>query len=749
MLLSASALWVLVGALIVDALIGDPAWLWRRVPHPVTWLGALVDGLDGALNRATWSEGLRRGAGVLALLLLVAIGAWIGWEIETGLRRIPYGEIPLAIVASVFLAQRSLYQHVGAVHAAFGTGGLTEARRAVSQIVGRDPESLDESGVSRATIESCAENFSDGVVAPAFWFALFGLPGLIVYKAVNTADSMIGHRTARHEAFGWASARFDDLVNLVPARLSGLLIALASGKSLRRCTRCAATRVCIARRMRAGRRARGAALGVALAGPRRYGDGSSATRSSTRAAAPRGRTTSALVARIHRRVRAARGALRRARARTLTAARDRDDAIDVEMRLEMIGERVERLLDPLLVGELRRDRELRQPGVAEFIRCEQPVHIGAAHAPVARRRAVGTIADREHGPRAVRPFGAAEMDLVAADRRAGRAVTPLHGDRRFVGRHLGHDIEQTEPLDAAGRPFDAARIGDGAAEHLVAAAQPEHVAAAPRMRLDVDVPALCRMNARSPMVDFEPGRITTSASPGSAVRGARIEGYARLHAERIEIVEIRDARQPIPGDAHVVILPGSKSTIGDLAFLRQQGWDIDIKAHARRGGHVLGLCGGYQMLGRTVADPRGIEGPAGSVEGLGLLDVVTEMTADKSTIPVQGRHCATGAAVRAQIHLGHTEGPDCARPMLTIGDRPDGAASRDGRVRGTYVHGLFTSDEFRRAWLAQFAVASRLAYEERIEQALDALADHLEAHLDVDRIVAIARGRQNKSASAA
>ena len=119
MLLSASALWVLVGALVVDALIGDPAWLWRRVPHPVTWLGALVDGLDGALNRATWSEGLRRGAGVLALLLLVAIGAWIGWEIETGLRRIPYGEIPLAIVASVFLAQRSLYQHVGAVHAAF------------------------------------------------------------------------------------------------------------------------------------------------------------------------------------------------------------------------------------------------------------------------------------------------------------------------------------------------------------------------------------------------------------------------------------------------------------------------------------------------------------------------------------------------------------------------------------------------------------------------------------------------------
>ena len=208
--------------------------------------------------------------------------------------------------------------------------------------------------------------------------------------------------------------------------------------------------------------------------------------------------------------------------------------------------------------------------------------------------------------------------------------------------------------------------------------------------------------------------------------------------------------QPIPGDADVVILPGSKSTIGDLAFVRAQGWDIDIRAHARRGGHVLGLCGGYQMLGRTIADPLGIEGPAGTIEGLGLLDVATEMTGDKSTIPAHGRHCATGATVIGyEIHLGRTEGPDCARPMLTIGDRPDGAASRDGCVRGTYVHGLFTSDEFRRAWLAEFSVASQVAYEDRIERALDALADHLDAHLDVDRIVAIARSRQSESASAA
>jgi adenosylcobyric acid synthase len=200
--------------------------------------------------------------------------------------------------------------------------------------------------------------------------------------------------------------------------------------------------------------------------------------------------------------------------------------------------------------------------------------------------------------------------------------------------------------------------------------------------------------------------------------------------------------EPIPGDADVVILPGSKSTIGDLAFLRAQGWDIDMTAHVRRGGHVLGLCGGYQMLGRTISDPLGIEGPAGSVAGLGLLNVVTEMTAEKSTTHVAGRHVATGTAIRGyEIHLGHTKGDDCARPVLTIGTRPDGAASRDGRVQGTYVHGFFTSDGFRRAWLAGFGVASQVAYEDRVERALDALADHLEAHLDVARIIEIARSR--------
>jgi adenosylcobyric acid synthase len=255
-------------------------------------------------------------------------------------------------------------------------------------------------------------------------------------------------------------------------------------------------------------------------------------------------------------------------------------------------------------------------------------------------------------------------------------------------------------------------------------------------------------------VDLERASETTSSSLKVVVpmlsRIANFDDLDPLGMEPGVRLEFVRPGQPIPADADVVILPGSKSTIGDLAFLCTQGWDIDIKAHARRGGHVLGLCGGYQMLGHSIADPLGIEGPAGSVEGLGLLDVATQMTADKSTIPVQGRHCATGARLSGyEIHLGRTEGPDCARPMLTIGDRPDGAASRDGRVCGTYVHGLFGSDEFRRAWLAQFSVASEVAYEDRIERALDALADHLDAHLDVDRIVAIARSRQSESASAA
>ena len=217
----------------------------------------------------------------------------------------------------------------------------------------------------------------------------------------------------------------------------------------------------------------------------------------------------------------------------------------------------------------------------------------------------------------------------------------------------------------------------------------------------------------------------------------------------VKLVFVRPG-EPIPGHADVVILPGSKSTLGDLAYLRAQGWDIDIAAHVRRGGHVLGLCGGYQMLGRVIADPDGVDGAPGTVDGLGLLDMTTLMSSDKSTTLVSGTHVATGTAIEGyEIHLGRSEGADCARPLLTIDGRPDGAMSANGRVQGTYVHGLFTGDAFRRAWLAHLGIASALAYDTQIESALDALADHLETNLDIDAILKIARSRQSTSASAA
>lgn len=276
MLLSADALWVLPGALAFDALFGDPDRLWRRVRHPVAWMGALIAALDRGLNDERRPFARRRSAGVAALAVLVAVAVAAGWLVEALLRPVPGGSVLLALLVSVFIAQRSLYEHVARVREAFACDGLSEARRAVSMIVGRDPESLDAAGVCRAAIESAAENFADGVVAPAFWFALFGLPGLLAYKAINTADSMIGHRTPRFEAFGWAAARMDDLANLVPARLAAALIALAApraggriGEALRVMRRDAS----LHRSPNAGwpESAMAAALGLALAGPRRYG----------------------------------------------------------------------------------------------------------------------------------------------------------------------------------------------------------------------------------------------------------------------------------------------------------------------------------------------------------------------------------------------------------------------------------------------------------------------------------------------
>lgn len=219
-----------VAALAVDAVVGDPPALWRRLPHPVVLFGRLIATLDRRLNDPRRSDGARRFAGVGALVVLVAVAVGAGLALEVVLRLLPFplGFAVTAVLAAVLIAQKSLDQHVARVRDALSTGDLTASREAVSHIVGRDPQALDGSGVARAAIETAAENFADGVVAPAFWFAVGGLPGLLAYKAVNTADSMIGHLDDRHRAFGWASARFDDLVNLIPARLSGGLTALAA-----------------------------------------------------------------------------------------------------------------------------------------------------------------------------------------------------------------------------------------------------------------------------------------------------------------------------------------------------------------------------------------------------------------------------------------------------------------------------------------------------------------------------------------
>ena len=267
----------LVLALLLDALIGDPDWVWRRVPHPVVVLGWVVDRLDRLLNRENWSKAQRRVTGVIAIALVVVAAGALGWLIEWLLHFTAFGWLLEGLLASVFLAQRSLYQHVARVQAAFATGGLSAARVAVSAIVGRDPDALDQAGVCRAAIETTAENFSDGVVAPAFWFALLGLPGLIAYKAINTADSMIGHLDERFRAFGWAAARLDDLVNLAPARLAGLLLAIASSVasgSIAHSLRVVWTDARNHRSPNAGwpESAMAAALGLALVGPRVYAD---------------------------------------------------------------------------------------------------------------------------------------------------------------------------------------------------------------------------------------------------------------------------------------------------------------------------------------------------------------------------------------------------------------------------------------------------------------------------------------------
>ena len=223
-------------------------------------------------------------------------------------------------------------------------------------------------------------------------------------------------------------------------------------------------------------------------------------------------------------------------------------------------------------------------------------------------------------------------------------------------------------------------------------------------------------------------------------RIANFDDLDPLSSEAGVTVELIEAGRPLPGDADLVLIPGSKSTIGDLNFFRAQGWDIDLFAHVRRGGHVLGVCGGYQMLGRIINDPDGIEGSKGAVSGLGLLDITTEMTPKKNLTRVQGRDIASGQTVTGyEIHIGETGGPDCMRAWLEVDGQKIGAASADGRIKGCYLHGLFGADGFRRAFLERLGGQSNLPnYEASVETALNDLADHLAAHLDTEKLLSLA-----------
>ena len=264
-------------SLLIERLVGYPDWLFRRIGHPVTWIGSLIALLDRKWNREQGSFSNREAKGVLALVVFLGVTVSIALALQNVLLVLPLGLLLVAIVGASLPAQKSLEQHVEAVATALESEGLEGGRRAVSMIVGRDPDQLDEAAVCRAAIESLAENFSDGIVAPSFWLGLLGLPGGAGYKAINTADSMIGHRTPRHEAFGWASARVDDLVNLPASRLTACLFIVAAvlvkGASPQGALRAVARDAKHHRSPNAGwpESALAGALGFALAGPRSYG----------------------------------------------------------------------------------------------------------------------------------------------------------------------------------------------------------------------------------------------------------------------------------------------------------------------------------------------------------------------------------------------------------------------------------------------------------------------------------------------
>lgn len=264
-------------SLLIERLVGYPDWLFKRIGHPVTWIGSLIALLDRKWNWESDSFSRRKVMGVAALAVFLGLTVLIAGLLQAGLLLLPLGFLIVAVLGASLPAQKSLEQHVEAVAIALERDGIEGGRKAVSMIVGRDPEKLDEAAVCRAAIESLAENFSDGIVAPSLWLGLLGLAGGAGYKAINTADSMIGHRSPRHEAFGWASARLDDLVNLPASRLTGFLFILAAcfvkGASPRNGMRAVFRDARHHRSPNAGwpEAAMAGALGFALAGPRSYG----------------------------------------------------------------------------------------------------------------------------------------------------------------------------------------------------------------------------------------------------------------------------------------------------------------------------------------------------------------------------------------------------------------------------------------------------------------------------------------------
>jgi adenosylcobinamide-phosphate synthase len=263
-------------AMLIELCVGYPERLTRAIGHPVTWIGRLIEQCDRHLNREI-ASGLRRIMGTLAIVVLLGVIGAIAFVAQSLLLRLPYGLIALAALASTMVAQRSLHRYVANVASALDKGGVDAGRAAVSHIVGRDTAELDRAGVARAAIESLAENFSDAVVAPVFWLLVAGLPGIALYKAINTADSMIGHRTPRHADFGWATARLDDLVNLPASRLAALLLIAAAawrqGDSVVEAWRTVWRDAARHRSPNAGypEAAMAGALGLSLAGPRVYG----------------------------------------------------------------------------------------------------------------------------------------------------------------------------------------------------------------------------------------------------------------------------------------------------------------------------------------------------------------------------------------------------------------------------------------------------------------------------------------------